>query len=325
MTFALTGLSGQGKSLSARFDAMEVIMTTLQMRYFLETARQLNFSATAERFYITQSTLSRQIKSIEDELGVRLFVRSNNTVWLTQAGRQLYEGLLPICSAYESLCTTVKDADLGFLGELRIAIPDDQLFNPSLCSTIRAFREKYPRIAINIEKADFRYIHDELRNGTIDIAVSFWHNEGYSDSIGCIEIASERTFLAVPKEFGHPLLDDLREQDIYLISRDLPLCTLSPDCFGLHAYINEHLNCLPEDKMPMIHYIPSLSALPQYVTLGLGMTIVNETHVLSLDPSVKLCPFTNMEPIHKVLCYNCRSKNDVSGKFIELFEEHQNR
>ena len=66
-------------------------MTTQQMEYFLALAQKLNFSAVAERFFISQPTLSRQISNMEQELNAQLFIRKNNTVSLTQAG----EGCMP--------------------------------------------------------------------------------------------------------------------------------------------------------------------------------------------------------------------------------------
>lgn len=59
-------------------------LTTQQIRFFLEAAECLNFTEAAKRLFVAQSTLSKQIALLEDELGLKLFYRSNRTVGLTR-------------------------------------------------------------------------------------------------------------------------------------------------------------------------------------------------------------------------------------------------
>ena len=61
------------------------------LRYFLETAREENMTRAAERLFISQPTMSKQLKELENELGVKLFTRSNYNVKLTEAGMLLRE------------------------------------------------------------------------------------------------------------------------------------------------------------------------------------------------------------------------------------------
>ena len=59
------------------------------LRYFLETAREGNITRAAERLHVTQPTMSRQLKDMEEELGVKLFIRTNYALRLTEAGMLL--------------------------------------------------------------------------------------------------------------------------------------------------------------------------------------------------------------------------------------------
>ena len=61
------------------------------LRYFLETAREGNMSRAAERLHISQPTMSKQLKELEEELGTKLFSRSNYSIKLTEAGMLLRE------------------------------------------------------------------------------------------------------------------------------------------------------------------------------------------------------------------------------------------
>ena len=69
-------------------------MTDLQIRLFLELSRSLSFSKTAEKFYTTQPTVSRQIKMLEEEWDVRLFDRNKRQVKITKAGQILADFFL---------------------------------------------------------------------------------------------------------------------------------------------------------------------------------------------------------------------------------------
>lgn len=79
-------------------------MELRQLKYFVKTAQTLNFSEAARALFVTQSTLSQQIRCLEQELGVELFQRSSHSVALTESG----EHLLPIA------VRTLQDAQLCF-------------------------------------------------------------------------------------------------------------------------------------------------------------------------------------------------------------------
>ena len=66
-------------------------MELRHLRYFVALAEQLNFTLAAEKVHVTQSTLSHQIKQLEDELGSRLFERENRRVTMTQTGEAFLE------------------------------------------------------------------------------------------------------------------------------------------------------------------------------------------------------------------------------------------
>ena len=65
-------------------------MELRQLKYFLMVAKTLSFSEAAKRLYITQGTLSQQIKQLEDELGFQLFSRTSHSVALTEAGENFF-------------------------------------------------------------------------------------------------------------------------------------------------------------------------------------------------------------------------------------------
>ncbi|RYF85569.1 MAG: LysR family transcriptional regulator, partial [Chitinophagaceae bacterium] len=98
-------------------------MNLQQIKYFLELSRELHFWNTSEKMFITQSALSRQIKALEDELGVQLFERNKRNVKLTEAGRFLQHEWRRLLTEIEGLHRHARQIHEGKYGTLTIGYP----------------------------------------------------------------------------------------------------------------------------------------------------------------------------------------------------------
>ncbi|MBQ6778052.1 MAG: LysR family transcriptional regulator, partial [Acidaminococcaceae bacterium] len=88
------------------------------LRYFLETAREGNITRAAERLHVTQPTMSRQLKDLEEELGKKLFVRTNYALRLTEAGLLLRKRAEDILDLVDKTETEFKMLDDTMGGEI---------------------------------------------------------------------------------------------------------------------------------------------------------------------------------------------------------------
>ena len=98
-------------------------MELQQIKYFLTLAQELHFWNTAEKMFITQSALSRQIKALEDELGVKLFERNKRNVKLTEAGVFLRDQWFPMLDKINSIHRQAKKIHEGAAGSIKIGYP----------------------------------------------------------------------------------------------------------------------------------------------------------------------------------------------------------
>lgn len=99
-------------------------MELRHLRCFLAVAEELHFARAAERLHIDQSPLSRTIKELEEELDIRLFVRTTRSTQLTRAGRLFLEHVPRVFAALDQARDSVKSATNDFHGQLRIALSD---------------------------------------------------------------------------------------------------------------------------------------------------------------------------------------------------------
>jgi LysR family transcriptional regulator, glycine cleavage system transcriptional activator len=121
------------------------------LRAFEAVARRLNFSAAAEELYLTQPAISRQIKSLEDELGAPLFVRGTRKVELTGAGVQLLRGVLPLLQRLDTTVRQIRSAR----GRRHVSLATFASFASLwLLPRLRAFEAAHPDIDIRISATD---------------------------------------------------------------------------------------------------------------------------------------------------------------------------
>ena len=94
------------------------------LRYFVETAREGNITRAAQRLHVTQPTMSRQLKELEDELGQKLFIRSNYSMRLTEAGMLLRKRAEDILDMVDKTESEFKMLDDTAGGEIFIGCPE---------------------------------------------------------------------------------------------------------------------------------------------------------------------------------------------------------
>jgi LysR family cyn operon transcriptional activator len=147
-------------------------MELRHLRYFLAVAAALNFTRAAERVHVTQSTLSHQIKQLEDELGIALFDRIDKRVVLTEAGEEFLD--------YASRALREIDLGLGALkrdtaqaaGELRIGAT--HTFNLGFIpDCIATFHNRHPNVKVMVEELAADDIAARLQEGRLDLGIAY--------------------------------------------------------------------------------------------------------------------------------------------------------
>src|SRR5258706_9777503 len=124
-------------------------MELRHLRYFIAVAEELSFRRAAERLHLAQPPLSAKIRSLEAELGVRLFERTTRSVRLTHSGTFFLQEARNVLSASAEAERRVKEAEQGLTGTLRLGVIAPAA-NTWLAGNLRKFRQAFPGVQLSL-------------------------------------------------------------------------------------------------------------------------------------------------------------------------------
>ncbi|MFT8872455.1 MAG: acetoin biosynthesis transcriptional regulator AlsR [Sporolactobacillus sp.] len=198
-------------------------MELRHLTYFITVAEELHFGRAAARLRMTQPPLSKQIKALEEELGVRLFKRSKRHVELTSAGALFLVEARQVFDRLNQAVDTAQRAARGEFGRLVIGFVGSASYD-ILPLLIREYRHRFPDVSVVLHELSTPDQLAELIGGHIDIGLL--HPPVSHSLIAAEPVKRGFAALALPKL--HPLarqtdirLSDLRDQSFIVVSRDI--------------------------------------------------------------------------------------------------------
>lgn len=200
-------------------------MNTTQISCFLEVARQLSFVRAAEVLYSTQPVVSYQIKSLEEEMGVKLFTRNNRTVTLTEAGLYLNARLGPLSRQIEeavSVAQAIQSRERTMLMILVRRLTDYS----NLSAAIKLFMEEHPKAQVDIYPQSESNTCKLLFSGEVQLAFCYQHEVPPHSKLQFLPLRRVNYYVLASK--SHPLaaykeltLADLHGQKLLLADSEL--------------------------------------------------------------------------------------------------------
>ncbi|PYB82458.1 MULTISPECIES: LysR family transcriptional regulator [Pseudomonas] len=176
-------------------------MELRHLRYFIAVAEELHFGRAAQQLGISQPPLSQQIQALEQELGARLFERTNRRVELSEAGRLFLEEARQVLAQVEKAADVARRAQLGELGEMKIGFTSSAPFTSRIPQAIRAFRQRYPSVHLNLQEMSSREVVEAVFDESIEIGLM--RPMPLPEGIACTELFHEP--LVAVLNASHPL------------------------------------------------------------------------------------------------------------------------
>lgn len=141
------------------------------LREFIYLSESLSFSATARKFYVSQSVLSKHIASMEDELGAKLFVRDSHHVRLTQSGKAFFKEANVIVGSYERALDRITAINQSFETVARIGYLRNAA-RPFLAQFLKYMKREYPAIRVSLVCMEYGELLSALEMQKVDIALT---------------------------------------------------------------------------------------------------------------------------------------------------------
>ena len=140
------------------------------LRYFLAVAREENMTRAAETLHISQPALSKQLKSLEEELRKKLFIRHSFSIKLTEEGILLRNRAEDLVSMADKIAQEFISLDEVTGGDLYFGLAESHQIS-FLAREIKTFKEIYPDVKYHITSGDTEQVADKLDKGLLDFAV----------------------------------------------------------------------------------------------------------------------------------------------------------
>lgn len=297
-------------------------MKLQQLRYIWEVAHhELNVSATAQSLYTSQPGISKQIRLLEDELGIEIFSRSGKHLTrVTPAGQTIIEQAGEILRKVESIKQVAQEFSDEKSGTLNVATTHTQA-RYALPPMIREFISRYPDVSLNMHQGTPMQIAEMAANGLVDFAIATEAMEHFGDLVMMPCYKWNRCIL-VPR--GHSLAQSSR-----LTLEEVAEHPIVTYVFGFTGRSKLDEAFMRRGLEPKVVFTATdADVIKTYVRLGLGIGImaqmaydpVQDADLVSLDVSHLFDHSTTM--------IGCRKGTFLRGymyEFIELFAPHLNR
>lgn len=286
-------------------------MDIKQLRYFVTTVNAKSYSRAAKLLYITQSTLSKSLGQLEDELGVKLLVYTNKELQITSIGSELYNMAQSIISQFDTIEPTIKGFENSNGGILRLGLPP--IIGTSIFpELIEDFAERYPNIQLIIKQAMAKDIPRMVLNDLLDFGFSL---EPITLNVKQTPILRSHYCIIVNKKNPISIKSTIKYTD--LIDQKL---VLMDESYMQHNRFM--INCEANGFIPnVIMRLHEWDLALRLAEAGVGITILPEPILKTQQiKNCRIIPLEDPTFDHNIVMLS--QHNPIKSKAFKLFELH---
>ncbi|MFA8434116.1 MAG: LysR substrate-binding domain-containing protein [Marinifilaceae bacterium] len=292
------------------------MVTITQLEYIVAVDTYRHFATAAEKCFITQPTLSMQIKKLEEFLDITIFDRSKQPIIPTDVGIQIIEQARIILGETKKIDSIIKDHKNTVEGELKIGIiPTLAPF--LLPMFIGGYIRKYPSIKVEVEELVSEEIVKRLKKDQLDVGV--FVTPAHDDKIIEAPLFYEEMLIYANKDHDlinqpHIEVKDIATPEIWMLG--------DGHCFRNQVINLCEMHDLQHQELPFEFESNSLETLMKIVDKEGGFTLIPElaTQYLPQEKLQQVRNFTNLKPLREVSLIYSRHYSKL--KLLELLHEH---
>lgn len=292
-------------------------MNSSQISCFMETARRLNFTEASNALHISQPALSRNIASLEEELGFELFSRSNKQkeTRLTPAGVVMFEGLGNLATQYNSILDRARNVHEGKSGELTIGLIETDRIDPNILKITKHFSEQFPNVELNFRRGSYGELRNWLHDGTIDVAFTLKVDLSKDKNILTEDIYQIQSILYLNK--SHRLAG---EENLSLLDfkEDVFLSIGQVDSPVLHDMLIEE--CAKAGFVAKTKDVPDAKTQSLMLESGKGVAIASRNNVVLMAPHISYVELKDLRPLTVALAWDRSNYNPSIALFLSSYD-----
>ena len=285
-------------------------MNTDQLKSFIQVAENLNFARAAEILNITQSAVSRQIHSLEEELGTRLLHRTTRTVTLTPAGISFLEDAKNVVGRLDAASRKIQRHQSSSIQILTIGCTDEAILD-LLCKVLKSCRAQIPELYPFLKVIPHRFILGLFYQGEIDLLFGFQDDIPLKSDIIYQELFRIPLCCIVPDTHPYAGRIELTKEELYL--ENIVVCNSYAIPFKAAEMQNRIAQHIPPES---IYICDNLQALLTLVRAGYGCSILPQMNFISSD--IHIIPITGNEPLSYGIFYRKNAVSPLLKKFISI-------
>jgi len=287
-------------------------MELRHLRYLLVLGRELHFAKAAEKLFITQPALSKQIQQLEEELGTRLLNRTKRSVSLTQAGKYLMDEADYIINHIDRVTEATRRKGEGEEGEIRIGFVGSAMQNiiPEL---LEQMSRVHPNIHASLDELNNKDQLDAIAHDRLDIGFvrlesvhkGFEQKVVFEDSFSLV--VSEQHAIQ-PNAFES--LYQFNEEQFILFSNDYS-----------EEYYDNIMSIFSDHgfEPKVTHRSVQANSIFRLVERQLGVAIVPSALAGGVDLGVRFIPLNHLPQRTKLMAiWDAKNRNEALGKFLRL-------
>ncbi len=288
-------------------------MELRHIRYFLAIASEGSFTRAAEHLGIAQPPLSQQIKVLEEEMGTRLFRRLAHGVELTPAGTAFRTAIANVPDQVSNGVRLARRAAAGETGVMRIGVTGTAALNPLVPACIRAYKNKYPDVELQVMEANALVLTPALLEDRLDVAL-LRPSQSEPDTLNEEVLTDEPLLIALPA--SHILAQRGTAIDL-LELRDDPFI-LTPRSIGTSLHDASLKACEDAGFTPRLGpAAPHIASILTLVAAELGVSLVPESVAQVKMQNIVLLPASGPPPRLSIsLAYRRGTTSPVVKNFI---------
>ena len=294
------------------------MISTRQLRYFVEIADSGSFSAAAERLFIAQSALSRQIKELETRLQTPLFERTARQPRLTAAGEAFYPRARNLLTELLKASEMATQVGNGQLGTLRLSHSSTVPMSGALLRGIGAWLERCPGASLDIAKLSSEVQLEEIADGRLEIGLLRLPVLRQREGVRVVPLYSEHVLLAVPP--NHPLAHSNSPVELAQLKDEAFISIPHPQRGGL-SYLSAEL-CMRAGFFPKAARVMSRKTTQlQLIQAGFGIALLPKSMQDIAPANVRFLPLADPDCLSTVALACAQTPSALVEQFCQTLRE----